>query len=170
MRNQEYICKVTASPSIWACRSSSIRSTRMRSCTVLRERFATNGFFASSDSRNRPLAETAFAHVLLQTMALGKNQGAGASQAGNVAPCGYLRGHQTQRAVATIPGADNANGHDQRLAPGSTASICQRAVGSHSLSGYGPVISVNRPVRIRMPGGVGAGGATPKLPDWMTSY
>lgn len=29
------------------------------------------------------------------------------------------------------------------------------------LLGYGPVISVNRPVRRRMPGGVGAGGAPP---------
>jgi len=34
-------------------------------------------------------------------------------------------------------------------------------VGSHSLPGYGPVISVNRPVRTRMPGGVGAGGEKP---------
>jgi hypothetical protein len=31
----------------------------------------------------------------------------------------------------------------------------------HSLPGYGPVISVNRPVRTRMPGGVGAGGENP---------
>ena len=37
----------------------------------------------------------------------------------------------------------------------------KEAVGSHSLPGYGPVISVNRPVRTRMPGGVGAGGEKP---------
>jgi hypothetical protein len=59
----------------------------------------------------------------------------------------------------------NANGHDQRLAQGSRVTICQRAVGSHSLPGNGPVISVNRPVRTRMPGGVGAGGDPPRLPD-----
>ena len=114
-----------------------------------------------TDSRNRPVAETAFADVLLQTVAQGKNQSAGASQAGNVAPCGHLCGHKPQRAVATIPDAGNANGDDQRLAQGSRASVCQRAVGSHSLPGYGPVISVNRPVRTRMPGGVGAGGENP---------
>ena len=99
--------------------------------------------------------------MLFQTMALGKNQGEGASQAGNVASRGHLCGNKPQRAVATIPDAGNANGHDQRLAQGSRASICQRAVGSHSLPGYGPVIPVNRPVRTRMPGGVGAGGEKP---------
>ena len=76
-----------------------------------------------------------------------KNKGAETSQAGNVAPCGHLCGHQPQRAVATIQDAGDANGHDQRLAQGSRASVCQRAVGSHSRPGYGPVISVNRPVR-----------------------
>jgi len=34
----------------------------------------------------------------------------------------------------------------------------KETVGSHSLPSYGPVFSVNRPVRTRMPGGVGAGG------------
>ena len=63
--------------------------------------------------------------------------------------------------MATVQDIGNANGHDQRLAQGSRASVCQRAVGSHSLPGYGPVISVNRPVRTRMPGGVGAGGEKP---------
>jgi hypothetical protein len=63
--------------------------------------------------------------------------------------------------VETIPDAGDANRDDQRLAQRSRASICQRAVGSHSLPGYGPVISVNRPVRTRMPGGVGAGGEKP---------
>ena len=66
-----------------------------------------------------------------------------------------------QGAVATIPNDGDANGDDQRLAQGSMASVCQRTVGSHSLPGYGPVISVNRPVRTRMPGGVGAGGEKP---------
>jgi hypothetical protein len=34
-------------------------------------------------------------------------------------------------------------------------------VGEHSLPGYGPVIAVNRLVRTRTPGGVGAGGEKP---------
>ena len=99
--------------------------------------------------------------MLLQTVAQGKNQSAGALQTGNIAPCGHLSGHQPQRAVATIPDAGDANGDDQQLAQGSRASIFQIAVGTHSLPGYGPVISVNRPVRTRMPGGVGAGGEKP---------
>jgi hypothetical protein len=39
--------------------------------------------------------------------------------------------------------------------------VCQRTMGEHSLSGYGPIDSVNRPVRTRMLGGVGAGGEKP---------
>jgi len=48
--------------------------------------------------------------------------------------------------------------HDQQMAKGSRAFVCQRAVGEHSLSGYGLIGSVKRPVRTRMPGVVGAGG------------
>jgi hypothetical protein len=40
-------------------------------------------------------------------------------------------------------------------------NICQRAVGEHSLPGYGPVDSVKRPVRTRMRGVVEAGGKRP---------
>jgi hypothetical protein len=42
------------------------------------------------------------------------------------------------------------------------------AVGVDSLSGHGPTISVNRPVRTRTPGGVGKGGAANYrlLPDY----
>ena len=43
--------------------------------------------------------------------------------------------------------------HDQQVAQGSGASVCQRAVGQHPLPGYGPVDSVDRPVRTRMRGG-----------------
>ncbi len=38
-------------------------------------------------------------------------------------------------------------------------------MGKHSLPGYGSVASGKRPVRTRMPGGVGAGGENPRLPD-----
>jgi hypothetical protein len=34
-------------------------------------------------------------------------------------------------------------------------------MGENSLPDYGSVVSVNRPVRTRMPGGVGAGGEKP---------
>lgn len=51
--------------------------------------------------------------------------------------------------------------HDQSVAQGSRFIICQRAVGEHSLPGYGPVDSVKRPVRTRMRGVVGAGGERP---------
>src|SRR6266568_8805705 len=44
---------------------------------------------------------------------------------------------------------------------GTRVVICQRTVGEASLPGYGPVILSNRPVRTRMPGGVGAGGEKP---------
>jgi hypothetical protein len=47
------------------------------------------------------------------------------------------------------------------MASATRASICQRAVGENPLPGYGPVDSVNRPVRTRMRGGVGAGGEKP---------
>ena len=33
--------------------------------------------------------------------------------------------------------------------------------GSDALTGYGPLVLGNRPVRTRMPGGVGAGGEKP---------
>ncbi|WP_211318007.1 hypothetical protein, partial [Desulfobacter hydrogenophilus] len=43
----------------------------------------------------------------------------------------------------------------------------QRSVGENSLPGYGPVNLVNRPMRTRLWGGVGAGGEkNPRLPDW----
>ena len=47
-------------------------------------------------------------------------------------------------------------------------------VNAFSLPGYGPVTSLNRPVRTRMPGGVGAGGENPPatrlaIRDWTRS-
>ena len=60
----------------------------------------------------------------------------------------------------------NPDRHDQSVAQGARFSICQRAVGEHSLPGYGPVVSVKRPVRTRMRGVVGLGEKNPRLPDW----
>ena len=70
------------------------------------------------------------------------------SLAEDIAAHGHLCGNKLQRAMAVIPYAGNAVGDDQQVAQGSRTSICQRAVGAHSLPGYGPVISVNRPVRL----------------------
>jgi hypothetical protein len=49
------------------------------------------------------------------------------------------------------------------MAEGSRSHICQRTVGETSLPGQGPVTLLNRPVRTRMPGGVGRGGEKPPL-------
>ena len=43
----------------------------------------------------------------------------------------------------------------------SSHHFCQRTVGEDSLPGYCPVTLVNRPMRTRLWGGVGAGGEKP---------
>ena len=59
------------------------------------------------------------------------------------------------RTLATQAGMTN------KWLVGTRVDICQRTVGENSLPGYGPVILMNRPVRTRMRGGVGAGGEKP---------
>ena len=66
-----------------------------------------------ADSRDRPLVEEAFAHVLLQTVALGKNQSAGTPQIGNIASYGHFCSHQPQRAMAFVTDVGDANWYDQ---------------------------------------------------------
>ena len=53
--------------------------------------------------------------------------------------------------------------HDQQMAQRSGTDICQRFVGEHSLSGYGPIGFMNRPMRTRLWGGVGTGGEKPPV-------
>jgi len=65
------------------------------------------------------------------------------------------------RTLATQTGMTNQWLKDPCLQQAGRASVCQRAVGEHSLPDYSPVTSVNRPVRTRMRGGVGAGGLKP---------
>ena len=43
-------------------------------------------------------------------------------------------------------------------------------MGPNSLPGYGPVSQVNRPVRTRTPGGVGAGGEKPPATRLSRAY
>jgi hypothetical protein len=54
-------------------------------------------------------------------------------------------------------GPASSVGDDQQMAQGAGSVICQRAVGEHPLPRYGAVAHGNRPVRTRMPGGVGRG-------------
>ena len=52
------------------------------------------------------------------------------------------------RTLATQTGMTNQWLKDPCLQQAGRASVCQRAVGKHSLPDYGPVNSVNRPVRL----------------------
>jgi len=81
------------------------------------------------------------------------------------APCGHKgsrqMGSRPDRQISTCRGEGGvpaAHAVDQPMAQGSRSRLCQRTVGENSLPGHGPVTSTNRPVRTRMPGGVGAGG------------
>ena len=49
------------------------------------------------------------------------------------------------------------------MADESGFSVYKGNVGEHSLSGYGPIVSVKRPVRTRMRGAVESGGEKPPL-------
>ena len=99
--------------------------------------------------------------MLLETVALVPYQDQESSQAWYTArhchPCGL----EQKRPVGDVPKACRSNRFDQPMSEGSRVTICQRTVGEASLPGYGPVILSNRPVRTRMPGGVGAGGEKP---------
>ena len=66
--------------------------------------------------------------------------------------------YEPKRPVETGANVCNANRHDQSMVKETGSHICQRTVSEHSLSGHGPIVYMNRPVRTRMPGGVGAGG------------
>ncbi len=57
----------------------------------------------------------------------------------------------------------NTSRHDQQMVEESRIVVYQGIVGEHSMPGYGSVIYVNRPVRIRLPGGVESGGENPPL-------
>ena len=72
--------------------------------------------------------------------------------------CCHISRYEPKRPVETGANVCNANRHDQSMVKETGSHICQRTVGEHSLSGYGPIAYMNRPVRTRMPGGVGAGG------------
>ena len=112
----------------------------------------------SADTGNRSLAAPTGADVLLETVALLPHQGTQTAQARNFTACCYLGWPQPKRPVASGADVGHAKWHDQAMAQGSRIGIRQGTMGEHSLSGYGPMIFMNRPVRTRMRGGVGAGG------------
>jgi len=74
-------------------------------------------------------------HVLLETMALCANEGQQPTQARHLQGTCHPDGDQSQGAVASIEDLGDPNRHDQSMAQGARPSICQRAVGKHSLSG-----------------------------------
>jgi len=100
--------------------------------------------------------------VLLETMAICPDKSARASEAWYLPACRHISSHKPKRPMASRPNIGHTDRYDQSMAQGSRASVCQRAVGEHSLPDYGPVTSVNRPVRTRMRGGVGPGGLKPQ--------
>jgi len=107
------------------------------------------------------MAASACADVLLEAVALLPHESTQSAASGNVSEDGYKRRPEPQRTVAAVANACDAKRHDQCVAEATRVGIYQRPVGQHSLPGYGPELSVNRPVRTRMPGGVGAGGEIP---------
>ena len=107
------------------------------------------------------MAAPSRADVLLEAVALLPHESEQASESGRVSEDGYQRGPEQKRPVAAVTHACDAKRYDQCMVEDSGVGVCQGAVGQHSLPGYGPELSVNRPVRTRMPGGVGAGGEKP---------
>jgi hypothetical protein len=60
-------------------------------------------------------------------------------------------------------------GYEQSMAQGSRFTLPQRSVGNHPLPGHGPVTSGNRPLRNRLPSGVGGRRDSPGCPMWAIS-
>ena len=85
------------------------------------------------------------------------HQGSEPAQTGS--PTWHLHPGRSEswRSVGNVPQTGRPARYDQSVAERSRSHICQRTVGEDSLPGYGPVTSANRPVRTRMPGGVGRG-------------
>src|SRR6185369_13059762 len=113
------------------------------------------------DSGNRRLDTTQNTALLLETVALVSYQDSGATKARHQHPHCHPCGPEQRRPVGNVPKTCRPYRFDQQMSEGSRFIVCQRTVGEASLPGYGPVILSNRPVRTRMPGGVGAGGEKP---------
>ena len=110
---------------------------------------------------NRRLDTAQNTAVLLETVALVPYQDSESSKAWYATWHCHPCGHEQKWPVGDVPKTCRPNRSDQPMPEGSRSTICQRTVGEDPLPGYGPVILSNRPVRTRMPGGVGAGGEKP---------
>ena len=99
--------------------------------------------------------------MLLEALAVHPDKSSGTPQTGNFPESSHRRRAQQEKSMENRTYLGNPDRHDQSVAQESRFNICQRAVGEHSLPGYGPVDSVKRPVRTRMRGTVGAGGERP---------
>ena len=60
--------------------------------------------------------------------------------------------------------------YDQQMVDRTGVDIRQRTVGKDSLSGFGPITLMKRPVRTRMQGVVGAGGEKPPATRFSDLY
>src|SRR6266498_118499 len=107
------------------------------------------------------MAQAADTALLLETVALVPYQDSGVVKARHRTLHCHPRGHEPKRTVGHVTQASRSYRYDQQVSEGSRSYICQRTVGEDPLPGYGPVTSANRPVRTRMPGGVGARGEKP---------
>ena len=99
--------------------------------------------------------------MLLETVALVPYQDSESSTTWYTAWHCHTCGLEQKRPVGNVPKTCGSYRFDQPMSKGTRVIVCQRTVGEDPLPGYGPVILSNRPVRIRMPGGVGAGGENP---------
>ena len=99
--------------------------------------------------------------MLLETVALCAHQNLQSDEAWHAPRCRHPYESESQRPLERFQDLSDTNGHDQPMVEGPRTDICQRTMGETSLPGYGPVGSVNRLVRTRLPGGVGAGGEKP---------
>jgi len=99
--------------------------------------------------------------MLLETVAVVPHQDSESAQPRSPTWDFHQSRTEPRRSVGHVPQAGRSARYDQQVAERSRSHICQRTVGEDPLPGYGPVTSANRPVRTRMPGGVGAGGEKP---------
>ena len=106
------------------------------------------------------------AHVLLETVATDAHEGTQSSGAGHGQASGDFDGDQQQELLASVEIIGDANGDDERMA--QNAGLGEYSCALDEGAGIRLTIHrcsalVNRPVRTRMPGGVGRAGETPAL-------
>jgi len=97
-------------------------------------------------------------HVLLETVAPGEEAYRRTDQARRVQATGDSDRVKQEGLLASCEDLFNERRPIECISHEAGAYVTQNTVDQDSPSGYGPMISANRPVRTRTPGGVGAGG------------